>query len=119
YQFRREQARATLCRHQPQACAPAARQPRGAAPTRAVKLDRHPANFRRTPNMAVYRLGERVPSIHPTAWVAPSADLTGLVELAENSSVWFTAASRGHNEPIVSGSKSNPQDGTVPAPEPG
>jgi len=69
--------------------------------------------------MAVYRLGERVPSIHPTAWVAPSADLIGLVELAENSSVWFNAALRGDNEPIVLGANSNIQEGSVLHTDPG
>ncbi|HRO62146.1 MAG TPA: gamma carbonic anhydrase family protein [Burkholderiaceae bacterium] len=67
--------------------------------------------------MAVYRLGERVPTIHPTAWVAPSADLIGLVELAENSSVWFNAALRG--EPIVLGANSNIQEGSVLHTDPG
>ena len=69
--------------------------------------------------MAIYRLGERVPSIHPTAWVAPSADLIGLVELAENSSVWFNAALRGDNEPIVLGANSNIQEGSVLHTDPG
>jgi len=69
--------------------------------------------------MAVYRLGERVPSIHPTAWVAPSADLIGLVELAENSSVWFNAALCGDNEPIVLGANSNIQEGSVLHTDPG
>ena len=69
--------------------------------------------------MAVYRLGDRVPSIHPTAWVAPSADLIGLVELADNSSVWFNAALRGDNEPIVLGANSNIQEGSVLHTDPG
>lgn len=69
--------------------------------------------------MAVYRLGERVPTIHPSAWVAPSADLIGLVQLAENSSVWFNAALRGDNEPIVLGANSNIQEGAVLHTDPG
>ena len=69
--------------------------------------------------MAVYRLGERVPTLHPSAWVAPSADLIGLVELAENSSVWFNAALRGDNEPIVLGANSNIQEGAVLHTDPG
>jgi len=69
--------------------------------------------------MAIYRLGERVPSIHPTAWVADSADLIGLVELRENASVWFNAALRGDNEPIVVGANSNVQEGAVLHTDPG
>jgi len=69
--------------------------------------------------MAVYRLGERIPSIHPTAWVADSADLIGLVELHENASVWFSAALRGDNEPIVVGANSNVQENAVLHTDPG
>lgn len=69
--------------------------------------------------MAIYRLGERTPSIHPTAWVADSADLIGLVELAENSSVWFNAVLRGDNEPIRLGANSNIQEGAVLHTDPG
>ncbi len=69
--------------------------------------------------MAIYCLGERTPSIHPTAWVADSADLIGLVELAENSSVWFNAVLRGDNEPIRLGANSNIQEGAVLHTDPG
>jgi carbonic anhydrase/acetyltransferase-like protein (isoleucine patch superfamily) len=69
--------------------------------------------------MAIYSLGERIPSIHPTAWVADSADLIGLVELAENASVWFNAALRGDNEPIRIGANSNVQEGAVLHADPG
>jgi carbonic anhydrase/acetyltransferase-like protein (isoleucine patch superfamily) len=69
--------------------------------------------------MAVYRLGERIPSIHPTAWVADSADVIGLVELGENASVWFNAALRGDNEPIIIGANSNVQEGSVLHTDPG
>ena len=69
--------------------------------------------------MAVYRLGERVRSIHPTARVADSADLIGLVELHENASVWFSAALRGDNEPIIIGANSNVQENAVLHTDPG
>jgi len=57
--------------------------------------------------MALYRLGERTPQIHPTAWVADSAQLIGL------ASVWFNAVLRGDNEWIEIGHSSNVQDGCV------
>jgi carbonic anhydrase/acetyltransferase-like protein (isoleucine patch superfamily) len=63
--------------------------------------------------MALYRLGEHVPNIAESAWVADSAQLMGAVELAEDASVWFGAVLRGDNEPICIGKASNVQDGTV------
>lgn len=69
--------------------------------------------------MAIYRLGEHVPSIHPSAWVAESADLIGMIELRENASIWFNAALRGDNEPIVIGANSNVQEGAVLHTDPG
>ena len=55
----------------------------------------------------------------PTAWVADSADVIGLVELGESASVWFNAALRGDNEPIVIGANSNVQEGSVLHTDPG
>lgn len=69
--------------------------------------------------MAIYRLGDRVPRIDPTAWVAGSADLIGLVELASDSSVWFHCTLRGDNEPIRVGARSNVQDNCVLHTDPG
>ncbi|MFP5405609.1 MAG: gamma carbonic anhydrase family protein, partial [Gammaproteobacteria bacterium] len=69
--------------------------------------------------MAIYRLGERSPAIDPTAWVADSADVIGLIELAQNSSVWFNAALRGDNELIRLGANSNIQEGAVLHTDPG
>lgn len=58
-------------------------------------------------------LGNRVPKVAATAWVAPSADLVGAVELQEDSSVWYTAVLRADYDPIVLGPRSNLQDGVV------
>lgn len=63
--------------------------------------------------MAIYQLDDRKPQVSPTAWVADDAQVIGLVELAENSSVWFGAVLRGDNEPLRIGSGSNVQDGAV------
>jgi carbonic anhydrase/acetyltransferase-like protein (isoleucine patch superfamily) len=63
--------------------------------------------------MTVYRLNERVPQLAPTAWVAPSAQVIGRVELAEDASIWFGAILRGDNELIRIGRGSNIQDGCV------
>ncbi len=69
--------------------------------------------------MAIYRLGDREPRIDPTAWVAASADLIGLVELAAESSVWFHCTLRADNEPIRVGARSNVQDNCVLHTDPG
>ena len=58
-------------------------------------------------------LGGRTPRIAASAYVAPSADLIGSVELGENSSVWFQCVLRGDIEPIRVGANSNIQDGSI------
>jgi carbonic anhydrase/acetyltransferase-like protein (isoleucine patch superfamily) len=50
------------------------------------------------------------PKIHETAFVAPSADLIGDVEIGANSSVWFQCVIRGDVNFIRIGSKTNIQD---------
>jgi len=51
--------------------------------------------------------------VHPSAFVAPSADLIGSVTVAENASVWFKVVIRGDNEMITIGPDTNVQDGSV------
>jgi carbonic anhydrase/acetyltransferase-like protein (isoleucine patch superfamily) len=53
------------------------------------------------------------PVIHPTAFVAPGADIIGDVTLEEESSVWYQAVLRGDINRIVIGPRSNVQDGAV------
>ncbi|HTS68335.1 MAG TPA: gamma carbonic anhydrase family protein [Terriglobia bacterium] len=55
----------------------------------------------------------RAPRIGGSVFLAPSADIIGDVELAENSSVWFQCVLRGDIEPIRIGANSNIQDGTI------
>ncbi|NVJ52620.1 MAG: gamma carbonic anhydrase family protein [Campylobacteraceae bacterium] len=50
------------------------------------------------------------PKIAPTAWVAPSADVIGKVEIGENSSVWFGCVLRGDINNIKIGNNTNVQD---------
>ena len=56
---------------------------------------------------------KRWPKIHETAFVAPSADIIGEVEIGEKSSVWFQCVLRGDVSPIKIGSRSNIQDHTM------
>jgi carbonic anhydrase/acetyltransferase-like protein (isoleucine patch superfamily) len=69
--------------------------------------------------MPLYSIDDQTPSIHPTAWVAPSADLIGDVRLGERCSVWFGAVIRADNTPIIVGPETNFQDGAVGHSDPG
>ncbi len=63
--------------------------------------------------MAVYALGDRVPTIHPTAYVHPDATVIGDVTLGELSSVWPGAVLRGDYGTITVGARTSIQDGTI------
>jgi carbonic anhydrase/acetyltransferase-like protein (isoleucine patch superfamily) len=63
--------------------------------------------------VTVFRLGELIPDIDDSAYVASNATIIGRVRLGPNSSVWFGATLRGDNEPIVVGANSNVQEGAV------
>jgi carbonic anhydrase/acetyltransferase-like protein (isoleucine patch superfamily) len=67
----------------------------------------------------IYKLGEHAPTIHESVFVADTATIVGKVTLEENASVWFGAAIRGDNEPIVIGLGSNVQEGAVLHTDPG
>jgi carbonic anhydrase/acetyltransferase-like protein (isoleucine patch superfamily) len=69
--------------------------------------------------MPVYKLGDSVPRIAASAYVAPNATLLGNVVLAERASVWFAATLRGDNDEISIGASSNVQDGAVLHTDPG
>jgi len=53
------------------------------------------------------------PVIHPTAFVAPGADVIGRVRLAKSSSVWFGCVLRGDVNRIDIGEATNIQDGSI------
>jgi carbonic anhydrase/acetyltransferase-like protein (isoleucine patch superfamily) len=69
--------------------------------------------------MPLYEFRGRRPTCHPTAWVAPSADLVGDVHLAEDTSIWFGAVIRGDNTTIPIGARSNVQEGAMLHSDPG
>ena len=69
--------------------------------------------------MALYQLEDLQPVLHPSAWVADSAQVIGNVTLAEGSSVWFGVVIRGDSEAITIGAGSNVQDGSVLHADPG
>jgi carbonic anhydrase/acetyltransferase-like protein (isoleucine patch superfamily) len=61
----------------------------------------------------IYVLGDRVPRIHPTAFVHPDAVVIGDVTIGEESSVWPSAVLRGDYGTIVVGDRTSIQDGAV------
>ncbi len=63
--------------------------------------------------MAIYALGDRVPEIHPTAYVHPDATVIGRVVLGAGASVWPQAVIRADDNEIVVGSDTSVQDGAV------
>ena len=60
-----------------------------------------------------------LPTIHPTAFIAPGAMIIGAVTIGEESSVWFNCVLRGDLEYIEVGERTNIQDGTVVHLDPG
>jgi carbonic anhydrase/acetyltransferase-like protein (isoleucine patch superfamily) len=63
--------------------------------------------------VALYRLGDQVPQVHPEAFVAPEAVIIGNVTIGARASVWFGAVLRGDHGRIEVGEETSIQDGTV------
>jgi carbonic anhydrase/acetyltransferase-like protein (isoleucine patch superfamily) len=63
--------------------------------------------------MAVYALGERMPTIHPDAFVHPDAVVIGAVTLGAEATVWPGAVLRGDYGTITVGTRTSVQDGAV------
>ncbi len=53
------------------------------------------------------------PQVHESAFIAPSADVMGDVEIGEDASVWYQTVLRADINRIVVGVGSNVQDGCV------
>lgn len=60
-----------------------------------------------------HAIGDRIPRVDESAFVAWNAEVAGDVTLKAESSVWFGATLRGDVAPIVIGERSNVQDGAV------
>lgn len=63
--------------------------------------------------MAIYRLGDLVPTIHPDAYVHPEAVVIGAVTIGAEASIWPGAVLRGDRGSITVGARTSVQDGTV------
>ena len=53
------------------------------------------------------------PVVHPSAFVAPGADVIGRVHLAKDSSIWFGCVLRADMNRIDVGEATNIQDGSI------
>src|SRR6185369_13008077 len=63
--------------------------------------------------MAIYQLGDWIPHIPASAWVAENAQVIGQVVLGDETSIWYGAVLRGDNDRITLGARCNVQDGSV------
>jgi carbonic anhydrase/acetyltransferase-like protein (isoleucine patch superfamily) len=64
-------------------------------------------------------LGDRRPSVDPTAWIAPGACVVGEVTVGAGASLWYGVVARADRERIEIGESTNVQDGCVLHADPG
>jgi carbonic anhydrase/acetyltransferase-like protein (isoleucine patch superfamily) len=69
--------------------------------------------------MAIFELDGNAPRLDDGAWVAESAEVIGMVELHQNTSVWPKVVIRGDNDLIQIGEGSNVQDASILHTDPG
>lgn len=63
--------------------------------------------------MPIYAIGDKQPSIDPTAFVHPDAVVIGDVHIGPESSIWPTTVLRGDSGGIRIGAQTSIQDGTI------
>lgn len=63
--------------------------------------------------MPIYAVGEKVPVIHPGAFIAPTATIVGNVRIGAGASVWYGAVVRGDTSYAEIGPGANIQDGAI------
>lgn len=63
--------------------------------------------------MPIYAVGNKVPVIHPDAYIAPTATIVGDVRIGAGASVWYGAVVRGDTSYAEIGPGANIQDGAV------
>jgi carbonic anhydrase/acetyltransferase-like protein (isoleucine patch superfamily) len=61
----------------------------------------------------IYAVGDKVPRIDPTAFIAPTATVVGDVVIEAGASVWYGAVVRGDTGSVHIGRGANIQDGAV------
>jgi len=63
--------------------------------------------------MPIYALGDRIPTIHPDAFVHPDAVVIGDVRIGAESSIWPGAVLRGDYGTVIVGARTSVQDGAI------
>ncbi len=63
--------------------------------------------------MPLFEFEGKAPSVHPSAFVAPTASIIGDVTIEENASVWYGVVLRADFGPIIVRAGANVQDGSV------
>jgi carbonic anhydrase/acetyltransferase-like protein (isoleucine patch superfamily) len=63
--------------------------------------------------MPLFEFEGKAPTVHPSAFVAPTASIIGDVTIEENASVWYGVVLRADFGPIVVRAGANVQDGSV------
>jgi len=63
--------------------------------------------------VAVYALGDQVPTIDPTAYLHPDCVVIGSVTIGAGTTIWPGAVLRGDDGEIHIGARTSIQDGTV------
>ncbi len=61
----------------------------------------------------LYPFEGHVPTIHESAFVAPTAAVIGQVAVGEGSNIWYHCVLRGDTNTITIGRRTNIQDGTI------
>jgi carbonic anhydrase/acetyltransferase-like protein (isoleucine patch superfamily) len=62
---------------------------------------------------SLFSYEEWTPAVAADAFIAPSAQLIGNVQIGSQSSIWYGCILRGDVDKIVIGDRSNLQDGTI------
>jgi carbonic anhydrase/acetyltransferase-like protein (isoleucine patch superfamily) len=63
--------------------------------------------------MPLFEFEGKRPTIHPTAFVAPTATIAGDVTVEEEASVWYGVVVRADFAPVVIRAGANVQDGSI------
>jgi carbonic anhydrase/acetyltransferase-like protein (isoleucine patch superfamily) len=63
--------------------------------------------------MPIYAVGDKVPEVDPTAFIAPTATVVGDVRIGARASIWYGAVVRGDTSYAVIGEGANIQDNAV------
>jgi len=61
----------------------------------------------------IFQLGKNSPKISASSFIAPSANVIGKVNIAENASIWFNVVIRADSDEVTISENSNIQDGSI------